>query len=156
MSRRNQIQLSEVEITEYLNSSRTMILVSNGKDGHPHPMPMWFAVDIDNCIYMTTFRKSQKINNLRKDPRATLLIESGDAYEELKGLVVYTDVEFIEDVESIRHILEQITLQRSEIQKSDNKDISQGMLKTAEKRIGLKFTLTKILSWDHSKLDGVY
>ena len=156
MSRRNQIQLSEVEITEYLSSSRTMILVSNGKDGHPHPMPMWFAVDIDNCIYMTTFRKSQKINNLRKDPRATLLIESGDAYEELKGLVVYTDVEFIEDVESIRHILEQITLQRSEIQKSDNKDISQGMLKTAEKRIGLKFTLTKILSWDHSKLDGVY
>ena len=156
MSRRNQIQLSEVEITEYLSSSRTMILVSNGKDGHPHPMPMWFAVDIDNCIYMTTFRKSQKINNLRKDPRATLLIESGDEYEELKGLVVYTDVEFIEDVESIRHILEQITLQRSEIQKSDNKDISQGMLKTAEKRIGLKFTLTKILSWDHSKLDGVY
>ena len=156
MSRRNQIQLSEVEITEYLSSSRTMILVSNGKDGHPHPMPMWFAVDIDNCIYMTTFRKSQKINNLRKDPRATLLIESGDKYEELKGLVVYTDVEFIEDVESIRHILEQITLQRSEIQKSDNKDISQGMLKTAEKRIGLKFTLTKILSWDHSKLDGVY
>jgi len=133
-----------------------MILVSNGKDGHPHPMPMWFAVDIDNCIYMTTFRKSQKINNLRKDPRATLLIESGDEYEELKGLVVYTDVEFIEDVESIRRILEQITLQRSEIQKSDNKDISQGMLKTAEKRIGLKFTLTKILSWDHSKLDGVY
>jgi len=133
-----------------------MILVSNGKDGHPHPMPMWFAVDIDNCIYMTTFRKSQKINNLRKDPRATLLIESGDEYEELKGLVVYTDVELIEDVESIRHILEQITLQRSEIQKSDNKDISQGMLKTAEKRIGLKFTLTKILSWDHSKLDGVY
>ena len=156
MSRRNQIQLSEVEITEYLSSSRTMILVSNGKDGHPHPMPMWFAVDIDNCIYMTTFRKSQKINNLRKDPRATLLIESGDEYEELKGLVVYTDVEFIEDVESIRRILEQITLQRSEIQKSDNKDISQGMLKTAEKRIGLKFTLTKILSWDHSKLDGVY
>ena len=156
MSRRNQIQLSEVEITEYLSSSRTMILVSNGKDGHPHPMPMWFAVDIDNCIYMTTFRKSQKINNLRKDPRATLLIESGDAYEELKGLVVYTDVEFIEDAESVMHILEQITLQRSEIQKSDNKDISQGMLKTAEKRIGLKFTLTKILSWDHSKLDGVY
>lgn len=156
MSRRNQIQLSEVEITEYLSSSRTMILVSNGKDGHPHPMPMWFAVDIDNCIYMTTFRKSQKINNLRKDPRATLLIESGDEYEELKGLVVYTDVEFIEDVESIRRILEQITLQRSEIQKSDNKDISQGMLKTAEKRIGLKFTPTKILSWDHSKLDGVY
>ena len=156
MSRRNQIQLSEVEITEYLSSSRTMILVSNGKDGHPHPMPMWFAVDIDNCIYMTTFRKSQKINNLRKDPRATLLIESGDEYEELKGLVVYTDVEFIEDAESVMHILEQITLQRSEIQKSDNKDISQGMLKTAEKRIGLKFTLTKILSWDHSKLDGVY
>ena len=156
MSRRNQIRLDEEEITEYLRSCRTMILVSNGKDGYPHPMPMWFAIDDKKCIYMTTFRKSQKINNLRKDPRVALLVESGDAYKELKSLLVYTDVEFIEEVEAIKDILEQITLQRGEIQEDANEAILQGMLKTAKKRIGMKFTPRKIISWDHSKLGGIY
>ena len=156
MSRRNQIRLGEEEITEYLRSSRTMILVSNGKDGYPHPMPMWFAIDDDNCIYMTTFRKSQKINNLRKDPRVALLVESGDAYQELKSLLIYTDVEFIEDVETTSDILVQISSQRGEIQEGASEEIHRGMLKTAEKRIGMKFTPRKIVSWDHSKLGGVY
>ena len=156
MSRRDQIRLNEQEITDYLKSSRTMILVSNGKDGYPHPMPMWFAVGEDNCIYMTTFRKSQKINNLQKNPRVALLVESGDAYQELKSLLIYTDVEFVDDVEATRDILEQIALQRGDMQEAAGEDIRQGMLKTAEKRIGMKFRPRKIVSWDHGKLGGVY
>ena len=105
---------------------------------------------------MTTFRKSQKINNLRKDPRVALLVESGDAYQELKSLLIYTDVEFIEDVETTRDILVQISSQRGEIQEGASEEIHRGMLKTAEKRIGMKFTPRKIVSWDHSKLGGVY
>ena len=77
MSRRDQINLNQAEITDFLKNSRTIILVSNGKNGYPHPMPMWYAVGDDNTIYMTTFRKSQKINNLRKDPKCALLVESG-------------------------------------------------------------------------------
>ena len=156
MSRRNQIELSEEEISQYLIKSRTMILVSNGKDGYPHPMPMWYAIDDKKCIYMTTFRKSQKIKNLRKNPKAALLIESGDAYQELKSLIVYTDVELIEEVAEIRDILEQIALQRGDMQDIANEDIREGMLKTSEKRIGMKFTPRKFVSWDHSKLGGVY
>ena len=156
MSRRNQIELSEEEISEYLIKSRTMILVSNGKDGYPHPMPMWYAIDDKKCIYMTTFRKSQKVKNLRKDPKAALLIESGDAYQELKSLIIYTNVELIEEVEAIKDILEQIALQRGDMQEDANEDIREGMLKTAEKRIGMKFKPKKIVSWDHSKLGGVY
>ena len=116
MSRRNQIELTEEEISEYLIKSRTMILVSNGKDGYPHPMPMWYAIDDKKCIYMTTFRKSQKVKNLRKDPKAALLIESGDAYQELKSLIIYTNVELIEEVEAVKDILEQIALQRGDMQ----------------------------------------
>ena len=156
MSRRNQIELSEEEINEYLIKSRTIILVSNGKDGYPHPMPMWYAIDDKKCIYMTTFRKSQKIKNLRKNPKAALLIESGDAYQELKSLIVYTDVELIEEVAEIRDILEQIALQRGDMQDIANEDIREGMLKTSEKRIGMKFTPRKFVSWDQSKLGGVY
>ena len=156
MSRRNQIEFSEEEISEYLIKSRTMILVSNGKDGYPHPMPMWYAIDDKKCIYMTTFRKSQKVKNLRKDPKAALLIESGDAYQELKSLIIYTNVELIEEVEAVKDILEQIALQRGDMQENANQDIREGMLKTAEKRIGIKFKPKRIVSWDHSKLGGVY
>ncbi len=156
MSRRNQIEFSEEEISEYLIKSRTMILVSNGKDGYPHPMPMWYAIDDKKCIYMTTFRKSQKVKNLRKDPKAALLIESGDTYQELKSLIIYTNVELIEEVEAVKDILEQIALQRGDMQENANQDIREGMLKTAEKRIGMKFKPKRIVSWDHSKLGGVY
>ncbi len=156
MSRRNQIEFSEEEISEYLIKSRTMILVSNGKDGYPHPMPMWYAIDDKKCIYMTTFRKSQKVKNLRKDPKAALLIESGDAYQELKSLIIYTNVELIEEVEAVKDILEQIALQRGDMQENANEDIREGMMKTAEKRIGMKFKPKRIVSWDHSKLGGVY
>lgn len=157
MSRRDQIRLTDEEISEYLRSSRTIILVSNGKDGYPHPMPMWFAIDDDNNIYMTTFRKSQKVNNLRNNPQVALLVESGDAYQELKSLLIYTEVEFVDDVEGTRDILLQISLQRGDISSEDaSSEIQEGMLKTAAKRIGMKFTPNKIVSWDHSKLGGVY
>ena len=113
-------------------------------------------IDDKKCIYMTTFRKSQKVKNLRKDPKAALLIESGDAYQELKSLIIYTNVELIEEVEAVKDILEQIALQRGDMQENANEDIREGMLKTAEKRIGMKFKPKRIVSWDHSKLGGVY
>ena len=84
MSRREQIKMSLEDISHYLKESRTIILVSNGKSGYPHPMPMWYAVDENNTVYMTTFKKSQKIENLKRDPRVALLVESGDSYDQLK------------------------------------------------------------------------
>ncbi len=70
-SRRNNIELSAAEIREFLDSQKTLIIVSNGKDGYPHPMPMWFYVDDEDCLYCTTFGKSQKILNWRRDPKAS-------------------------------------------------------------------------------------
>ena len=72
MSRREQIKMSIKDISRYLKESRTIILVSNGKNGYPHPMPMWYAVDDENTVYMTTFKKSQKIENLNDEDRTYL------------------------------------------------------------------------------------
>jgi PPOX class probable F420-dependent enzyme len=156
MSRRGKITMTDDEVSDFLKSARTMILVSNGKDGHPHPMPMWYAVDDDNTIYMTTFRKSQKISNLKRDPRVALLVESGDAYQELKSVLIYTEVELLEDVEATRDVLFKISVQRGDLNEDAGESVREGMMKTAEKRIGMKFTPEKIISWDHSKLGGVY
>ena len=156
MSRRDQISMTLEEISDFLKNSRTIILVSNGRDGFPHPMPMWYAVDENNVVYMTTFRKSQKINNLKRDPKVSLLVESGDVYQQLKSVVIYTEVELVSDVEATRDILFNISVQRGDLQADAGDAIREGMMNTASKRMGMKFTPDKIISWDHSKLGGVY
>ena len=148
--------MSIEDISRYLKESRTIILVSNGKNGYPHPMPMWYAVDDENTVYMTTFKKSQKIKNLKRDPRVALLVESGDSYDQLKSVLIYTKVDLIEDLEKTRDILMKISIQRGDLSDDSDETIRQGMLKTAGKRMGMMFTPEKIVSWDHSKLGGVY
>ncbi len=156
MSRRNKINMSDQEINDYLRAARTMILVSNGKDGYPHPMPMWFAIDDDNNIYMSTFRKSQKISNLRRDPRVSLLIESGDQYQELKSVVIYTEVEFLEDLDAVKDVMFRVSVQRGDADSNMEEQIKSGMQRSAEKRIGMRFRPGKLVTWDHGKLGGVY
>tara|TARA_Y100001970_G_C14163805_1_gene820097 strand:+ start:264 stop:734 length:471 start_codon:yes stop_codon:yes gene_type:complete len=156
MSRREQIRMSPHDISNYLKESRTMILVSNGNDGYPHPMPMWYAVEDDNTVLMTTFRKSQKVENLKKNPKVSLLVESGDSYEQLRSVLIYTHANLIDDVEKTRDILMKISIQRGDLPSDADGSIREGMLKTASKRIGMTFSPEKIISWDHSKLKGVY
>ena len=156
MSRREQIRMTPEEVTQFLRVSRTMILVSNSARGFPHPMPMWYAVDDDAQVYMTTFRKSQKVNNLRRDPRVSLLVESGDLYQELKGVLIYAEVELIEAPEAVRDILLKIAVHRGDMPADADENIKAGMLNTAAKRIGMQFTPEKIITWDHAKLGGSY
>ena len=100
-SRRELIQLSEEETRDYLDSKKTLIIVSNGKDGFPHPMPMWFYRDEAANLYCTPFRKSQKVLNFQRDPKAALLIESGVDYAELKSVLIYANVDVIDDFDFV-------------------------------------------------------
>ena len=156
MSRRGQIIMSDEEVRDFLKSAKTMILVSNGKDGYPHPMPMWFYVDDDGVVYMSTFRKSQKVYNLQRDPKVSLLAEAGEAYQELQGVVIYSDAEIIDDLETTKRTMYNVSISRGDAS-SDQPDVVMGALeRTASKRVTLKFKPSKIVSWDHRKLGGVY
>ena len=92
-SRRDLIRMSEEEVRSFLRSQKTMTINSIGPGGFPHPMPMWFAVDDEGTVRMTTFRKSQKVLNLQRDPRVTAMVELGHAYNELRGVVGAGDEE---------------------------------------------------------------
>lgn len=156
MSRRDQIIMTEEEIASYLKSSKTMMLVSNGNDGYPHPMPMWFYADDEGVVFMTTFRKSQKVLNLKRDNKVSLLVESGEQYQELKSVLIYSDVEIIDDLDTTLNTLYQVALQRGDVTSDQQNAALEGMRKSAEKRVTLKFTPKNIVTWDHSKLGGVY
>ena len=87
---------------EFLGAAKTIILNSIGRDGVPHPMPMWFSLADDGTIAMTTFSKSQKIQNLRRDPRVSLLVEAGSVYNELRGVVIYGHAELVSALRKVR------------------------------------------------------
>lgn len=155
-SRREQIQLTAEEIADYLVAQKTIIIVSNGKDGHPHPMPMWFYADAEGCVYCTTFRKSQKVLNYQRDPRASLLVESGEEYGELKSVVIYARAEIVDDTEAVVDALVKINTKGREVTAEEVKAVAGAVLTTAEKRVLLRFVPERYVSWDHAKLGGRY
>ena len=148
--------MTDAELRDFLASSQTIIITSINKDGTPHPMPMWYGVEPDGSIVMTTFTKSQKIRNLERDPRVALLVESGTQYAELKGVVLYGDAELIRDTDQVRDILVTVTKRNGGIPVGAEEAARAGMTATAAKRTGLRVRPKRIVSWDHQKLAGRY
>ena len=155
-SRRKLIDMTEQEVHDYVDAQRTLVIVSNGKDGFPHPMPMWFARDDAGCFYCTTFGKSQKVLNWRRDPKATLLVESGEEYAELKGVVIYARCEVIDDADVVQDTLVAINSRGRDLDAAAKAKLRESVGGTATKRVVLKFTPQRTLAWDHAKLGGRY
>jgi nitroimidazol reductase NimA-like FMN-containing flavoprotein (pyridoxamine 5'-phosphate oxidase superfamily) len=155
-SRRNNIELSAGEVREFIDSRKTVIIVSNGLGGYPHPMPMWFHQDSAGAIHCTTFRKSQKVLNYRRDPKASLLVESGVEYAELKGVVIYAQCEIIDNLEAVVDTLVRINSRGRTLDEEQRKALTAAVSQTAGKRVLLKFHPEQYVSWDHAKLGGRY
>jgi PPOX class probable F420-dependent enzyme len=149
--------MADAEIRDFLRTHKTIILTSIGPDGVPHPMPMWFVADDDLAISMATFRGTQKIVNLQRDPRVSLLVESGREYSELKGVVIYGTAELSEDTDAIIATL--VAASQKETRETDAETraaMTKGMKQSASKRILIRVKPNRIVSWDHSKLQGTY
>ena len=155
MSRRDQIRMTDEERKRFIEESRTVILNTIGKDGVPHPMPMWFGIEDDGAIVMSTFTKSQKIRNLERDPRVSLLIEDGETYAELRGVVVYGRAELVRDQDEIVEILVRANT-RSMDAEVEPETLRAAVRNTAPKRTGIRVRPERIVSWDHRKLGGRY
>jgi PPOX class probable F420-dependent enzyme len=155
MNRRSQIALTPDEQRRYLDAAHTMILGTNGPKGHPQLTAMWFVNDGVDTIWMTTFAKSQKTKNLERDPRVTLLVESGRTYPELKGLMITARVEIIRDVERVLDLLERVNVKYNGLEPSA--ELRNALRGQASKRVLLKIVPLGTASWDHAKLGaGVY
>ena len=157
MPRRDEIRMTDAEIRAFLRAHKTIILNTIGPDGVPHPMPMWFVSDDDFVVSMATFRGTQKIANLKRDPRVSLLVESGREYAELKGVVIYGTAELSDDTDEIIATLEAASQKETPALDAEaRRAVHEGMKKTAPKRLLIRVTPTRIISWDHSKLAGAY
>jgi PPOX class probable F420-dependent enzyme len=109
LSRRDQITLSEDELADLLMSERVAIVSSLGPRGWPHSMPLWFVAR-EGEVWVWTYAKSQKVRNLERDPRATLLIETGHEYGELRGAMIEAEAELHRDLSTVLGFAEELTL----------------------------------------------
>jgi PPOX class probable F420-dependent enzyme len=150
MKRRRQIQLSPDEQAAFLRAHRKAALATIDKDGFPHVVAMNFFVK-DGAFYMTSYGKAQKVVNIRRNPKVALMIEEGNAYSELRGVMVRGDCEIIEGADAVRTAFAAMAEVRG-----TTTERPRGSVDSAPKRVVLKITPQKVTSWDHSKLGGVY
>ena len=153
MHKRNAIELTDDERTRYLADAPTIILVTIGRDGYPHAVPMWFLVEEDGSVLMTTYGRSQKVVNVRRNPRVALLVESGTRYDELKGVLLRGDAEVVDNETLCVRVLTKIHAKHSGGLASGLEEVMRAQ---ARKRVVLKITPARIVSWDHRKLGGAY
>lgn len=146
--------MTPTEVREFLGEQRTAVVASIGRDNRPHMVPLWYVPEGDGLVSWT-YESSQKVVNLRRLPQATVLVEAGESYEELRGVLSECDVEVVTDVEEIVRIGSAITERYT-----GSADVAvaatQFVRAQAAKRVGLRFTPTHTTSWDHRKLGGTY
>jgi PPOX class probable F420-dependent enzyme len=154
-SRRDQIKLTEDEQRELIERERVAVVSSIGPRGWPHSMPLWY-VPRDGEIWIWTFAKSQKVKNLERDPRATLLIETGVEYGELRGVQIEAEAEVIRDLDLIVAFGKDLTVRYSDGIESVEGDAVAALEAQAPKRVAIHFHPQRVASWDHRKLGGTY
>jgi PPOX class probable F420-dependent enzyme len=154
-SRRSQIELSEEEQLALMDSARIAIVTTIGPRGWPHSMPMWF-VPRDGEVWIWTYAKSQKVKNLERDPRATILIEAGHDYNELRGVQIEAEADLVRDTDEIVEFAKEITVRYSDGVTLIEGDALAMLRAQAPKRVAIRFRPKRVASWDHSKLGGTY
>ena len=150
--RRDAIKMSDEEIDEFLEAGRDLQVASINADGTPHLVTMWYAMH-DGDIAFWTYAKSQKIVNLRRDPRLTVIVATGEVYEQLKGVSIQGQAELVED---LAEVLRSAKTSTSATGGRSNDTVREGVQAMGAKRVVIVVKPEKILSWDHSKLGGAY
>jgi PPOX class probable F420-dependent enzyme len=156
VSRREQIQMDPREVLAFLDEERTLVCATNGRDGRPHLMPLWYVVR-DATIWAWTFAKSQKVRNLERDPRATVQVEAGEEYALLRGVMLHCDTVVHRDPAAVAELGMEIFARYGGSTVGELADEARAAVRAqATKRVGLEFVERGRATWDHRKLEGTY
>ncbi len=157
-SRRNMIAMTDDEATEFIETGWTLQVASVGNNGWPHLVAMWYGV-IDGKIHFTTYAKAQKVLNLKRDPRITVMLESGTEYSKIKGLVIEGEAEVVENDPDLVMAVQDATGRK----RNENAGAQAATPMTdeqrraqASKRAVVRIDAKRVYSWDHGKLGGRY
>jgi PPOX class probable F420-dependent enzyme len=157
-SRRDQIRMTDDELRDFLAEHKVVTVATTGPHGRPHLMPLWYVPQEGGELIGWTFGKSQKAKNLERDPRATLQVEEGVEYQDLRGVMFECDVEVEHDTERVVDFGMAIFKRYAPGDGSGElpPEVREMVEQQAPKRVGLRFRPTRTVSWDHRKLGGTY
>jgi PPOX class probable F420-dependent enzyme len=145
--------MSPEEVTGFLLEQKVVVCATNGQRGWPHLMPLWYVLR-EEQVWAWTYAKAQKIRNLERDPRATLQVEDGERYEELRGVMIEARTVIHRDVDSVAGLGAELIGRYGGDPSSP--DFMAAVRAQAAKRVALQFVPERVASWDHRKLAGAY
>ncbi|HUY63958.1 MAG TPA: PPOX class F420-dependent oxidoreductase [Acidimicrobiales bacterium] len=148
VKQRDLIKMTPEEVDAFLRDRRPMTLCSINHDGSIHAVAMWYGF-LEDSVAIETKAKSQKVRNLRRDPRMTCLFEDGDYYEELRGVELVGRAEIVEDLERMWGLGVDLFERYYGAYTEDLRPFVETML---NKRVVVKLHVERVVSWDHRKL----
>ncbi|MCC7075703.1 MAG: TIGR03618 family F420-dependent PPOX class oxidoreductase [Acidimicrobiia bacterium] len=156
MSRRDLIRMTQEEQAAFLAAPRTAALTTHGSNGYPHTTAMWYAV-IDGLVHFATYAKSQKIRNLEVDPRLSVLVDDGDSYETLRGVLIQGDADLVRDPALAGDVMVAMSGRYWGLDVgAAPADALAVVRERGAKRVVIRVRPVHIATWDHAKLAGVY
>jgi PPOX class probable F420-dependent enzyme len=147
-NQRSQITMTDAEIATFIEETRTATLATIGPSGHPHLVAMWFGV-IDGEIWFETKRKAQKVVNLRRNDRVSVLLEHVETYDSLRGVEIEGRGVVIDDAEQLWKVGVNVWERYTGPYTEEVKPLVEFML---HNRLVVKIQPERIRSWDHTKL----
>jgi Pyridoxamine 5'-phosphate oxidase len=159
--------MSASEVAAFLAEERTVTCASAGPRGWPHLMPLWYVLRGHSSkgpgprVWAWTYAASQKVRNLEREPRATLLVEAGEQYADLRGVMLECDVVVHRDLDTVARLGAELMLRnatpRDAAPLAELPQEGRALVDAqAAKRVALEFIERRRATWDHRKLGGVY
>jgi PPOX class probable F420-dependent enzyme len=147
MKQRDRVMMTDGEVESFLARGRKLQLATIGADGMPHLVTMYYAV-LGGQISFWTYRTSQKALNLARDPRVSVLVETGDGYFDLRGVQIQGTVRLVEDPAAVLEIGHAVAGAMAGTPEQTEEYVAQA----ARKRVGFAVEPARVISWDHAKL----
>jgi nitroimidazol reductase NimA-like FMN-containing flavoprotein (pyridoxamine 5'-phosphate oxidase superfamily) len=157
-NRRTQIQMTPEELDAFLAAETKVQIGTVGKDGAPHLSTLFYAMH-DGKVAFWTYRTSQKVVNLRRDPRMTCLIETGQAYDQLRGATLYGTARIIDDLDEVLRVGGKVAARMAgapseQFDPDSDPQVRAGLEQAGRKRVAVLMDTTRAVTWDHGKLGG--
>ena len=156
---RKDVTMSPEEQQAFLQSGHTLIVTTIGRDGFPHVAPMWYFVQ-DGKVAFRSFTKSQKIVNLTRNPKITVLLETGAAYAELRGLMIKGTARLVTDPSEVLAMYGELSKRYAFVGTEpvalEGEALEAAFGRFAAKNTGVIVEPDSVISWDHTKLAGAY
>src|ERR1700730_1232315 len=147
VNQRDLIKMTPEEIDAFLRERRSMTMSTISPDGGIHSVAMWYGF-LEGAGAFEPKGKAQKVQNLRRDPRLTCLVEAGERCDELRGVSLVGTGEIIDEPDRMWELGVSVFERYNAPYTDEMKPFVETVLR---KRVVVKLRVDTTVTWDHRK-----